>query len=121
MIEDAKVLDDGPAFEPTKRLRGLAAVGDVVDAFVEASAMSEHEEDVSGRGKLHVPVDRFRTGRSHTWERLQCRKIIGLFANTEDEKSGYVVVQTTPRGLHPLISHIYCNGVTLGGMKWWVA
>jgi hypothetical protein len=43
MIEDARVLEDGPAFEPTKRFRGLAAVGGVV---VEALAMSEKGEDV---------------------------------------------------------------------------
>ena len=34
MTEDAKVLEDGPVDEPTKRFRGLAAVGDVVETPV---------------------------------------------------------------------------------------
>jgi len=38
MTEDAKVLEDGPAFEPTNRLRGLAAV----EEFAEVTTMSEN-------------------------------------------------------------------------------
>ena len=53
MTEDARVLEDGPTFEPTKRLRGLAAV----EEFEETAAMSENKEGVSGRGNLYVPVD----------------------------------------------------------------
>ena len=51
MTEDARVLEEGPAFEPTKRLRGLAAVEGLVVAVSEVLAMSENGEDVSGRGK----------------------------------------------------------------------
>jgi len=58
MTEDAKVLEDGPTFEPTKRLRGLAAV----EEFAETAAMSENEEDVSSRGNLYyVPADHVET------------------------------------------------------------
>lgn len=53
MTEDAKFLDDGPDFEPTKRLRGLAAV----EGFAEVTTMSENGEGVSTRGNLSVPVD----------------------------------------------------------------
>jgi len=53
MAEDAKVLEDGPALEPTKRLRGLAAV----EEFAEVAAMSENGEGVSTRGNLSVPVE----------------------------------------------------------------
>jgi len=54
MTEDAKVLEDGAAFEPTNRLRGLAAV----EEFAEVT-MSENGEGVSARarGNLFVPVD----------------------------------------------------------------
>ena len=48
MTEDAKVLEDGPTLEPTKRLRGLAAV----EEFAETAAMGENKEDVSSRGNL---------------------------------------------------------------------
>ena len=48
MIEDAKALGDGPAFEPTKRLRGLAAV------VAETEVMSKNEESVSDRGKIYA-------------------------------------------------------------------
>jgi len=37
MTDAANVLEEGPAVEPTKRLRGLAAVED----FVETPAMRE--------------------------------------------------------------------------------
>jgi hypothetical protein len=53
MTEDAKALEDGPALEPTKRLRGLAAV----EGFAETAAMSANEEGVSSRGNLCVRVD----------------------------------------------------------------
>ena len=56
MTEDARVLEEGPAFEPTKRLRGLAAVEGLLVAVPEVLAMSENGEDVSGRGKSY-PVD----------------------------------------------------------------
>ena len=63
MTEDAKVLEDGPAFEPTKRLRGLAAVEDFVVSVAEA-AMSGSRRDVSSRGKLydHLQIER-KTGK----------------------------------------------------------
>jgi len=44
MMGAAGVLGGGPAFEPTKRLRGLAAVEDFVVAVAEAEAMSEREK-----------------------------------------------------------------------------
>lgn len=44
MAEDAKALEDGPALEPTNRLRGFAAVEDVV-AAAEAGAMSENRSN----------------------------------------------------------------------------
>ena len=45
---------------PTKRLRGLAAVGDPAVPDIEVFAMSEDGKDVSGRGKLRVLTgDRF--------------------------------------------------------------
>ena len=56
MTEDAKALEDGPAFEPTKRLRGLAAVEDV--GIAETVAMSENGKDVSSRGRIYVPADK---------------------------------------------------------------
>lgn len=52
MVECAKDREGGPAFEPTKRLRGLAAVEEFAVALVEALAMSENEKGVSGRGKI---------------------------------------------------------------------
>jgi len=119
MIEDAKVLDDGRVFEPTKRLRGLAAVGDVADTVAEVSAMSEHGEDVSGRGKLHIPVG--PDGAYMQCKRLQCRRIIGLFANTEHEGNCYVMVQITSTGTTFANQPQCCNGATLDAMKWCVA
>jgi hypothetical protein len=47
MIEDATVLEDGPAVEPTKRLRGLAAVEGFSATVAETVAMSENGKDVS--------------------------------------------------------------------------
>jgi len=44
MTEDARALEDGPALEPTNRLRGLAAVEDVVTA-AGMGAMSENRND----------------------------------------------------------------------------
>lgn len=41
MVEDAEDREDGPALEPTNRLRGLAAVEDFADTLVEALAMRE--------------------------------------------------------------------------------
>ena len=52
MTEDAKVLEDGPAFEPTKRLRGLAAVEGFFVSVIGV-AMSGNRKDVSGRGKFY--------------------------------------------------------------------
>ena len=57
MTEDAKVFEDGPVFEPTKRLRGLAAVE-------EFAAMSENEEGVSSRGSLNSGRS---SNRPQTW------------------------------------------------------
>lgn len=54
MTEDATALEDGPAFDPTKRLRGLAAVEDFAATVAETVDMSEGGEDVSGRGKFLV-------------------------------------------------------------------
>ena len=41
MVEAARALEDGPALEPTNRLRGLAAVEDSAVTFGEALAMNE--------------------------------------------------------------------------------
>ena len=57
MIEDAKVLEDGPALESTNSLCGLAAVGNFAATIVEAVAMSETGKCVSVRGKFYVPSD----------------------------------------------------------------
>lgn len=65
MTEDAKVLEDGPALEPTNRLRGLAAVEDVV-AVAGVGDMSENGKDVSNRGKFYAPADR-RQLEGHVW------------------------------------------------------
>lgn len=56
MVEDAKALEDGPAFEPTKRLRGLAAVRGFSGTIVEALAMGGDTKDVSDRGQLPIPL-----------------------------------------------------------------
>ena len=53
MTEDANALEDGPALEPIKRFRGLAAVEEVA----ETAAMSENGKDVSDRGKFWIPAD----------------------------------------------------------------
>lgn len=52
MAEDVKVREDGPAFDPTKRLRGFAAVEDFVGTLVEAMSMSKNKKGVSDREKL---------------------------------------------------------------------
>ena len=78
MTEDAKVLDDGPAFEPTKRLRGLAAVEGFA-VSVAGAAMSGNGKDVSSRGKSRVQVDHSsQTEQSYEGQDLHrtatCRK-----------------------------------------------
>ena len=52
MVEDAKAREDGPAFEPTNRLRGLAAVEAFVVIVGEALAMSENEKVVGNFNSL---------------------------------------------------------------------
>jgi len=63
MLEDANVLEDGPALEPTNRLRGLAAVEDFADTVAEAVGMSDNGKRVGGREKVYVPPDHRQAGQ----------------------------------------------------------
>jgi len=48
------VLEEGPAFEPTKRLRGLAAVEDFGVTVAEMAAMGDNGKGVGGCGKIYL-------------------------------------------------------------------
>ena len=75
MAEDAKALGDGPAFDPTNRLRGLAAVGE----FAGTAAMRGTGEGVSSRGNSYVLVDWLEDVSQELVDHM-----ITLSTNTED-------------------------------------
>ena len=95
MTEDARALEDGPALDPTNRLRGLAAVEEVV-AAVEVWAMSKNRSsdlaDFWALGGTSMRMD------VRSWETPPSSSILAGWHLSQPHVSGTLLLPTPAAG-----------------------